>query len=176
MLLIRGCLHLLDKVTFFGHNAQMTSEGILKLNLCLSAHSIPSLSSIVVRVQICGLKRLSCDAGHQEVSRSHTRGHYEESITHRMMERPSKGIHPDFGTEGRCHQKSQTGVSVAHQKRTDVLPIFFKKSYLSRLFTDARALNYLGFSNLSHLCSQVSAHFRIRLCCCKTRNSCVLKL
>ena len=39
----------------------------------------------------------------------------------------SEGIHPGFETQGRCHQKSKTGVSVALQKRTCVLQIFKKK-------------------------------------------------
>ena len=38
----------------------------------------------------------------------------------------SKGIHPDFVTQNRCHQKSKTGVSVAPQK--DLCPPnFFSK-------------------------------------------------
>ena len=40
-----------------------------------------------------------------------------------------QGIHPGFETQGRCHQKSKAGVSVAQQKRIDVLQnYFFKKS------------------------------------------------
>ena len=34
-----------------------------------------------------------------------------------------QGVHPDFETQGRCHQKSKTGVSVAIQK------VFLKKRY-----------------------------------------------
>ena len=33
----------------------------------------------------------------------------------------SKGIHPVFKSQGRCHQKSETGVSVAPQKGLNVL-------------------------------------------------------
>ena len=32
------------------------------------------------------------------------------------MEHASKGIHPEFETQGRCHQKSKIGVSVAPKK------------------------------------------------------------
>ena len=38
-----------------------------------------------------------------------------------------EGIHPGFETQGRSHQKSKTGVSVAPQKRTCVLQKFKKK-------------------------------------------------
>ena len=36
----------------------------------------------------------------------------------------SEGIHPDFETQGRRHQKSKTGIS-GPTKRIDVLQIFF---------------------------------------------------
>ena len=35
-----------------------------------------------------------------------------------------RGTHPGFETHRRYHQKSKTGVSVAPQERTDVLPKF----------------------------------------------------
>ena len=38
-----------------------------------------------------------------------------------------QGIHPGFETQGRHHQKSKTGVSVAPQKGTCFLQNFFKK-------------------------------------------------
>ena len=55
------------------------------------------------------MKWLHCHAGQQEVSSCHTRDESEESVT-------SKGIHPGIETQGRCHQKSKTGVSVDPQK------------------------------------------------------------
>ena len=39
-----------------------------------------------------------------------------------------QGIHSGFETQGKCHQKSLTGVSVALEKRTCFLQNFFLKS------------------------------------------------
>ena len=41
-------------------------------------------------------------------------------------------IHPDFETQGRHHQKSKTGVSVAPQNRTDVFPNFLSTLLCSK--------------------------------------------
>ena len=49
-------------------------------------------------LQVCGSKRLDCHAD------AHT------------LSRCTQGIHPGFETQGRCHQKSIAGVSVAPQK------------------------------------------------------------
>ena len=52
-------------------------------------------------------------AGHQVVSGCSMRG--ESQGTYVMYPLPSvnKASHSDFETQGRCHQKSKTGVSVA---------------------------------------------------------------
>ena len=44
------------------------------------------------------------------------------------MKHASEGIHPGFGTQGRHHQKSKTGVLVGSQKGLMSSKIFFKKS------------------------------------------------
>ena len=49
-----------------------------------------------------------------------------------------QGIHPGFETQGRCHQKSKTGVLVALQKRIDVLKNFFLKKSLAKLTKSKR--------------------------------------
>ena len=46
---------------------------------------------------------------------------------HAGAEAQKQGVHPGFGTQGRCHQKSKTGVSVASQKGLTFSKIFFKK-------------------------------------------------
>ena len=45
-----------------------------------------------------------------------TTGKSEESIVYRQENIVSQGIGPGFETQGRCHQKSKTGLSVAPQK------------------------------------------------------------
>ena len=66
-----------------------------------------------VRGQVCGSKRVHCNAGCQEVSRCCTRG---ESDTGK--EACKQVIQPDFEThhqkEKDCHQKSEIGVSFAN--------------------------------------------------------------
>ena len=52
---------------------------------------------------------LSFNAARQEVSRCSTRGESEESIACKWT------IHPGFEIQGRSHQKSKTGVSLATQ-------------------------------------------------------------
>ena len=51
-----------------------------------------------------------------------------ECVTHMPSPSRNKVAHSGFETQRRCHQKSKTGVSVAQQKKTYVLQIFFKKS------------------------------------------------
>ena len=63
--------------------------------------------------QVHGSKRLSCHADLYTVSRCCTRG---ESEDHTGEKACRKGIHPGFETQGRHHQKSKTGVTVAPQK------------------------------------------------------------
>ena len=45
----------------------------------------------------------------------------------------SEGIYPGFDTHGRCHQKSETGVSVASQKKTAVLQNVLEKKKIKAL-------------------------------------------
>ena len=52
----------------------------------------------------------------QEVSSCRTRGESEEYITRRQQSMQEKGSIPGFETQGRCLQKSKTGVTVASQK------------------------------------------------------------
>ena len=52
-----------------------------------------------------------CHAGHQGVSRFCTRGESEE--WHVGKKACKQGIHPSFKIQGRHHQRSKTGVSVA---------------------------------------------------------------
>ena len=59
--------------------------------------------------------------GRQEVSRCRTRG------THTPPPSANKATHSGFETQSRRHQKSQTRVSVALQKRIHVLQTFFKQ-------------------------------------------------
>ena len=54
----------------------------------------------------------------------------EVNLSNRLQpgeEACKQGIHPGFGTQGRCHQKSKTVVSMAPQKRTHLLQKYFKK-------------------------------------------------
>ena len=52
----------------------------------------------------------------KKVSRCRTRGESEDSIVHKWQRHASEGIHPGFKTQGRHHQNSKTGVSVAPEK------------------------------------------------------------
>ena len=47
--------------------------------------------------------------------------------SHAGDEAYNSGIHPGFETQGRCHQKSKTGISVASQKVLTAI-FFVKKS------------------------------------------------
>ena len=53
-------------------------------------------------------------------------GLYRRSV-HTGKKARQNGIHPGFETQGRCHQKSKTGVSVAPQKGLFVSSKNFKK-------------------------------------------------
>ena len=64
---------------------------------------------------------MGCYSGCQEVSRCCTRGESEEQCA----DRKDLVSHPGFETQNRCHQKSKTGVPVAHKK--DMCPPFFLK-------------------------------------------------
>ena len=55
-------------------------------------------------------------AGHQEISRCHTRGKSQEYIAHMPPSSANKAGHSGFETQRRHHQKSIAGVSVASQK------------------------------------------------------------
>ena len=60
-----------------------------------------------MHVPVWGVKWLGCHAGHQEVSRCHTRSESEESMQQsRQLTDP----------QGRHHQKSKPGISLAPQK------------------------------------------------------------
>ena len=48
-------------------------------------------------------------------------------VTHSPLPSANKVAHSDFKPQGRYHQKSKTGVSVAPQKRTGVLRKIFKQ-------------------------------------------------
>ena len=89
-------------------------------NLCLSTlYKTTFWDNACLKVH--GWEWLGCHAGHQEISRCHTRGESDESIVCRWW---SEEIHPGFEIQGRCHQKSKQGIS-GPTKRTDVLQIFF---------------------------------------------------
>ena len=45
---------------------------------------------------------------HLNVSRGHTKGEYEDRTGDKACK---QGIHPGFGTKGRCHDKSKQGIS-----------------------------------------------------------------
>ena len=62
---------------------------------------------MLVCAQVHRSKLLGCNAGCQEVSRCRTRSESEDSIAGRRG-----NMHPGFETQGRHHQKSQTGVPV----------------------------------------------------------------
>ena len=64
-------------------------------------------------LQVRGSKWLGCHAGRQEVGRCRTRGESEEKCAGKKA---CKRVHPGFETQGRRHQKSETGVPVAPQK------------------------------------------------------------
>ena len=70
------------------------------LHQCLRTH-----------LQVRGSKRLGCHADLYTISRCHTRGESDESVVHRWG-----SMQAGFETQGRCHQKSKIGVSVAAQK------------------------------------------------------------
>ena len=54
---------------------------------------------------------------------------------------------PGFETQGRHHQKSKTGVSVALTKRTDILPNNFKR----KIYVRYNAVFILSDSGLKYL-------------------------
>ena len=80
-----------------------------------AVHSIPILSPINACMQVHGSKRLSCYADCQETSRC------PEANLNNPLDAGDKAhkqrSHPGFETQGRHHQKSKTGVSVAPQKK-----------------------------------------------------------
>ena len=49
-----------------------------------------------------------------------------KNIYHLHFTKARKGIHPGFETQGRLHQKSKTGVSMAPRKRLVSFNFFFK--------------------------------------------------
>ena len=69
-------------------------------------------------------KRLGCHADLYTVSRCHTRGESENHTGKKA--RKGSTLH-GFETQGRCQQKSKTGVSVAPQKGLMSSKKFFKK-------------------------------------------------
>ena len=75
------------------------------------ARSMVQLSPMLVKVHRS--TRLSCNAGHQEISRCHTRGESEDNTCENACKQI---IHPGFEICGRRHKKSKTGVSFAQQK------------------------------------------------------------
>ena len=75
------------------------------------------------------IEKAGCHADLYTVSRCCTRG---ESGDHRGEKVPKKGIHPGFDTQGRYHQKSKTGVSVAPRK--GLMPPPQKKRIHSAVF------------------------------------------
>ena len=74
-------------------------------------------------LQVCESKRLGCHADLYTVSRCCTRGESEDHTSKKVC----KGIHPGFETQGRHHQKSKTGVSVAPRRGLMSSKFFFKK-------------------------------------------------
>ena len=89
--------------------AVMGSSPGQNLHQCLGTH-----------LYVCGLKRLGCHVDLCTVNRCHTRGSHKWETM--------KGIHPGFETQGRRHQKSKTGVSVAPRKGLLSSKIFLKKT------------------------------------------------
>ena len=84
------------------------------------------LTSVVFhRCNVWVLKRLSCNAGRQEVGGCCTRGESEESIACRWWN------HLGFETQGRLHQKSKTGVAVAPQKGLMSPKFLWKRFFFS---------------------------------------------
>ena len=69
-------------------------------NLVASNLSFRYIGSVLVDVQVHGLKQLRHHAGYQKVSRCRTRGESEESFAMNAMKHTSKGIHPGFETPG----------------------------------------------------------------------------
>ena len=61
-----------------------------------------------------------------------------------------RGSHPGFETHDRCHQKSKTGVSVAHKKYT-CSPKKFKK----KTGTTSRTMNYLSNICVPSCCQEI---------------------
>ena len=53
-------------------------------------------------LQVCGIKKASCHADLNTVSRCHTT-HESEDQGGGGVENAQKGIHPGFETQGRCH-------------------------------------------------------------------------
>ena len=77
--------------------------------------------------QVCGSKWLSCHTGCQEGVASEVN---LKNPWHTGRETCWQGVHPGFETQGRCHQKSNTGVSVAPQKGLMSLKFFKEKRSL----------------------------------------------
>ena len=67
-------------------------------------------------LRVCRSKRLNYHADLCTVR--NIRGESQDSLyfTHTVEKTQRQGIHPSFETQGRCHQKSKAGVSLATQK------------------------------------------------------------
>ena len=99
-----GCFLTTQDYLFFSHLRYCRAH--------TAADSIPSLSPTNVYVHMYVDQKGS--AAMLAAKRSAGDGEFEESVVHRKH--ASKGIHPIFETQGRCHQKSETAVSLAPQK------------------------------------------------------------
>ena len=63
----------------------------------------------------------------QEVSRCHTRGESRGMCNMYTTAKHENAVHSGFETQSRRHQKSKTGVSVAHKKDLCRSKLFLKK-------------------------------------------------
>ena len=103
---------------------------------------------------------MSCDVGRQEVSRCCTIGENLKNPLHVDMEACKRGIHSDFETQGRRHQKSKTGVSVVPEKGLMSSQLVFtvrKRSCRKVMFS------HLSVSHSAHkgACMAMGVHGRV---------------
>ena len=62
--------------------------------------------------KVSGSKRLGCSVGHQQVNRCHTKGEFEEWITHRWLSMHVRNLYPGFET---CRAiKTKSWLKVTH--------------------------------------------------------------
>ena len=77
----------------------------------------------------------------------------------KFKEQASRGGRVGFETQGRCHQKSKTGVSVAPRKGLMPSKFFLKRTFSHTSCTsEFTVVNDISVTSLTHLTSEIQIH------------------